>query len=116
MNEQKKNEQKKNEQKKDEQWDEVEQAEVKKLETENDYIVGYFVDIEKSRKFPKSFALRYKESGKLRVVFVNNIVDDLIKTVKLNEGDKFKLVYTGLKSSDDESGNEYKTFKLYVSK
>lgn len=83
-----------------------------KLENEGDSIQGTYLGIEQSKQYKDSFALKVRVGEDTKVVFVNNIVADLIATNSIIPGSEIKLEYLGMK--DNKAGTfKYKDYKLY---
>lgn len=90
----------------------VEEPEVVKLEKDG-AVSGEFVGIDTSAKFKDSWAVKFKENGELKVVFVNNMGKDLFISQNVSVGDLFILEHAGEKTNQ-EGTQKYNTYELYV--
>ena len=94
----------------------VEQANVFKFEREGDFIRGLYLGIEEAKKFPGSYALKYRDhvSKESMVVFVNNIVKDVLSQnadqIFIGKTEIF-ITFKGKQKTQDGS-REYNDFDL----
>lgn len=92
-------------------WKEATSGDVIKLE-EGDRVEGKFNSIEVSSMYPDSYALSMDVDGDSKVVFVNNIVYDLINRNNIQKGQEIAVLFVGLK--DNAKGTrKYKDYKLF---
>lgn len=91
----------------------LENMEVVKLENSGDNIEGIYRGFDESRQYPGSYALKIETGGKVRIVFVSNIVIDLLTAHNIEQGREINVLYTGKKKSEN-SGREYKTYELFA--
>lgn len=95
-------------------WTEATSGDVVKLE-EGKRIEGKYLDCTESVTYPDSFNLKLDVDGKTQVVFVNNIVVDLLKSNSVKQGDEIAVLFVGMR--DNAKGTrKYKDFKLFVKK
>ncbi len=85
-------------------WKEAKAGDVVKLK-QGERIEGLFVDIQESKKYSDSYALTIETKKGKQVLFVNNIVKDLITTNSIMKGQEIAVLFKGQKE------NESKTFK-----
>lgn len=91
-------------------YKEATSGEVLKLE-EGDSIEGNFINIEESKQFSSSYALRVETREGVRVTFVSGIIRDLIEANSIKKGQKIKCTFKGMKKSET-TGREYKDYQL----
>lgn len=85
---------------------------VVKFEKEGDSIEGTFLGYEESKQYEKSYAVRIKDGEVNKVVFVSNIVIDLIRSNQIQIGQEIRIVYQGKKKTIDGK-KEYNDYKLF---
>ena len=93
-------------------YKQAQSGEIIKLDTPGLIIEGIYLGYEESKQFPGSWALRIKIVDDIKVVFVNNIVVDLIESNNIKKNQEIKLEFLGMKKAE-KSGREYKDFNLY---
>jgi len=91
---------------------ELTSGDVVKLEA-GDRIDGEFVAIEQSKQFADSYAVHIGTPEGNKVVFVNNIVRDLIEKNGVLKGTKIAILFKGLKKSE-KTGREYKDYSVFA--
>lgn len=74
---------------------------------------GTFQGIEPSAQFKDSFALKLKIGNDLKVIFVSNIVKDLLTANNVQHGQKVKVHFKGMKPNKSGTAN-YKDYAVYV--
>ena len=92
-------------------WKLAVNSEVLKLE-EGERIEGKFISIEESKKFSNSYALTIKTLEGNKVIFVNDIVKDLLLKHSIQHNQEIALLYVG-KVKNQKGDNEYKMFELF---
>lgn len=96
-------------------YEEIKLPELVKFNDDNKVVEGEYFSVDVSEKYPDSKALTYTVNGENKLVFLNSVAQDLIKSAKLKQGDKFRLTYIGMKPNKDKS-QEYMDFKLEISR
>jgi len=74
---------------------------------------GTFQGIEVSAQFKDSYALKMKIGNNLQVIFVSNIVKDLLTANNVQVGDKIKVHFKGMKSNKSGTA-KYKDYAVYT--
>ena len=99
---------------KQEKWKELETGNVIKLE-EGQRAEGRFIKIEESQKYKDSYAVTIEVKGEEQpsVLFVNNIVKDLLETNKVSLGQNIAILFVGMKENQSKTF-KYKKYKLFV--
>lgn len=93
-------------------YKEATSGDVVKFEKEGDSLEGKYVGHEESAQYKNSFALKIdvKDKG-VKVVFVSNIVIDLLKTNSIKQGQQIKVEFLGLVENQAKTF-KYKDYKL----
>ena len=74
---------------------------------------GEFCGIEPSAQFKDSYALKIKTGGDLKVLFVSNIVKDLLTANNVQPGQKISVLFKGMKSNKSGTA-KYKDYAVFV--
>ena len=99
--------------KQEKEWKKAESGQVFKFVKENDSVEGIYLGHEQSKMYPESFAVTLKRpDDTIVIVFVSNIIAELLKKNQIHINQKIKIVYLGKKKSET-SGMEYNNYELY---
>jgi len=80
---------------------------------EGDRLDGKFVSCEQSAQYKDSYAIKVDDNDEIKVLFVNNIVKDLLETHTVKPGQKISILYVGLR--DNKTGTaKYKDYKVFA--
>jgi len=101
------------EEKKNGKFKELKSGDVVKFTKPGESISGTFISIEESKQFANSYAVKLKVGDDIKVVFVSNIVADMLKTNNVQPGSDLMIEFTGKKTSE-KSGMDYNTYKVYA--
>lgn len=76
-------------------------------------IDGTFINIEPSAQYKDSYALKIQVGNDIKVIFVSNIVKDLITGNNIQQGKKISVLYKGLKSNKSGTA-KYKDYTVFT--
>ena len=102
---------KKMENKNKEEWQEASNSEVIKLQA-GDRVEGEYLGLEESALFTGSYTLNIRVSNENKVLFVNDILKDLIIKNKISMGQQIAILYIGDKKNL-KGTRSYKEYKLF---
>jgi len=92
-------------------WKEAKLGDVVKLEA-GDRIEGKFIELEQSKLYPDSYALKVETLDGIKVVFVSTIVKGLLESNSIMKNQEIAVLYKGLKKN--EAGTrDYKDYSLF---
>ena len=94
-----------------EDWKEATSSEVIKLQA-GERVEGEYLGMEESALFPSSYALNIRVSGENKVLFINDILKDLIVKNKIEMGQNIAVLYVGDKKNQ-KGTRSYKEYKLF---
>jgi len=93
-------------------WKELESGDVIKLEA-GEQVNGKFVLLEESRTYKDSYALTLETPQGQKVLFVSNIVKDLLQKNGITPGQEIAVMFKGMRKNKAGTA-EYKDYSVMV--
>lgn len=74
---------------------------------------GEFCGIDPSAQFKDSYALKLKQADGIKVIFVSNIVKDLLSVNNVQPGARIGVLFKGLKDNKSKTAR-YKDYAVFL--